>query len=200
MNPDIEEIRNQIKKKQKKNYKKSNFSKFLNKFLITIVLTLITLITLRSNKSLKTKFYQYIYEKNISFASINAWYEKQFGSSIPFKDIAKKQTKEVFDEKLTYQSSKKYKDGVELTVNSNYLVPILESGMVVYIGEKEGYGKTVIIQQVDGTDVWYGNINNESVKLYDYVEKGKLLGEVKDKKLYLVFKKDGKALPYEEHI
>ena len=68
-----------------------------------------------------------------------------------------------------------------------------------YIGEKEEYGNTVIIQQIDGIDVWYGNISNTSIKLYDYVEKGNLLGECSNE-LYLVFKKDGNRLDYENRI
>ena len=36
--------------------------------------------------------------------------------------------------------------------------------------------------------------------LYDYIEKGKLLGEVKGKKLYMVFSKDGKYLNYKDYI
>ena len=34
----------------------------------------------------------------------------------------------------------------------------------------------------------------------DYVEKGKLLGEAQDEKLYLVFQKDGSYLNYKEYI
>ncbi len=71
----------------------------------------------------------------------------------------------------------------------NYLVPALNSGIVVFLGDKEDYGNTVIIQQTDGTDVWYGNVDNASVKMYDYVESGSLIGEVTDEKLYLLFKK-----------
>ena len=42
-------------------------------------------------------------------------------------------------------------------------------------------------------------IVNTDLKLYDYVQKGTLLGEV-DKYLYLVYKKDGNILNYEEYL
>jgi stage IV sporulation protein FA len=80
------------------------------------------------------------------------------------------------------------------------MVPVLEDGIVVFMGEKEGYGNTVIVEQVNGVDVYYSNINSNNIKLYDYVEKGKLLGEVKDTKLYLVFQKDGKFLNYKKYL
>ena len=40
---------------------------------------------------------------------------------------------------------------------------------------------------------------NANVKLYDYVTKGSLLGEI-DEYLYLVYKKDGNILNYEEYL
>ena len=80
------------------------------------------------------------------------------------------------------------------------MVPVLESGIVIFMGEKDGYGNTVVIEQVDGIDVYYSNISTDGIKLYDYVEKGKLLGEAQDEKLYLVFQKDGSYLNYKEYI
>ena len=198
MDNDIKMIKSKINKKTNKN--RSSLYGFISKLLITIILTLITLILLKSNNKLKTFFYNKVYDNNISFATINKWYENHFGSSIPFKELVEKDTKAVFNNKLEYSKKEKYLDGVKLSVDKNYLVPILESGMVVYIGKKEGYGNTVIVQQVNGVDVWYGNINNPNVKLYDYIEKGKLLGDVKNNNLYLVFKKDGKVLSYEKNI
>ena len=80
------------------------------------------------------------------------------------------------------------------------MVPTLESGVVVFIGEKEEYGSTVIIDQADGIEVFYANINAMNLKLYDYIEKGTLLGETKDNKLYLVFSKNGEYLNYKDYI
>lgn len=74
------------------------------------------------------------------------------------------------------------------------------SGLVVFIGEKEGYGNTVIIQQANGIDLWYGNIESVNVKLYDYVETGVLIGTTLNDNLYLVYKKDGEVLDYQNYI
>ena len=123
------------------------------------------------------------------------FYEKYLKDVLPFQDLWK--VEPVFQEKLTYSSISKYKDGSSLKVTSSYLVPILEDGMIIYTGEKEDYGLTVIIEQANGIEVWYSNLKNYRVKLYDYVEKGTLLGEV-DNELYIVIKKDGKYLNYEE--
>ena len=38
------------------------------------------------------------------------------------------------------------------------------------------------------------------IKLYDYIEKGNMLGSTKDNVLYLVFQKGGKFLDYKKYI
>ena len=80
------------------------------------------------------------------------------------------------------------------------MVPTIESGIVVFIGEKENLGTTVIIEQVDGIDTFYSNININNIKLYDYIEKGELLGETKGNDLYLFFQKNGEYLDYQKYI
>ena len=141
-----------------------------------------------------------MYETNFSFASINKAYKKIFGSPIPFSEFVKEPVQPTFKEQLVYQEKEPYQDGVKLLVEEHYLVPVKNSGLVVFIGEKEGYGKTVIIQQMDGIDLWYGGLEEINVKLYDYVEEGSLLGETTEENLYLVFKKEGNTLNYEEYL
>ena len=188
---EIDKIRNKIRgKKTKKNY-----FNIINKFLFFVLITIVTLILLKSNPSLKEKFYKYVYSDHISFAYLNNLYKKYFGEIIPSK---KEETKQVFDEKINYSKSSKYKDGVKLEVGPNYLVPSLESGMVIYIGNKDDYGSTVVIEQTDGVEVWYSNVTT-NLKMYDYIEKGTNIGEANNT-LYLVFKKDGDILNYEDYI
>lgn len=188
-----------VEKKEEPKWMRFFFS-FFSRVGITIILTLLIFITLKSNKNLKAQFYKQVFETNFSFATVNNWCEKTFGSPIPFKDFFKEEEISVFAENLSYKESSQYLDGVALTVDSHYLIPILESGLVVFIGEKDGYGQTIIIQQNNGIDVWYGNVGKENVQLYDYVEKGSLLGETSDTTLYLVFKKGGEVLDYHAYI
>ena len=179
--------------------KKNHFKSFFNKILICIVIFLILLIVVKSNPVLKEKIHDYIYENNISFSKLHEWYDEHLGGIIPFDNVVVDDTVTVFDEKLQYGDKASYKNGVKLVVDNNYLVPVLESGIVVYIGDKDDYGSTVIIQQVDGVDAWYSNVTS-NVKLYDYVEKGSLLGNSKDTNLYLYFQKDGKFIDYQQYV
>ena len=168
------------------------------KFLITIVLTLLTLIILKGNPNFKPFFYKYVHEDNISFAKINDWYEKAFGNPIPFLDILRKE-EYVFEEKLMYKEANIYKDGVSLNVGENYLVPSLEDGIVTFIGEKEGYGKTVIIEQSNGITVWYSNLDEINITIYDYIKKGSVIASSYEN-LYLVFYENGEVIDYKEYI
>lgn len=173
----------------------NNATMFFTRLLISVVLTLIILILIKSSNIFKANFYKEVYSTNISFAPISNLYNKYVGNLGIFDNVG---TEAVFNEALIYNKLESYLEGVKLSLDSN-LVPINESGVVVFIGEKEGYGNTVIIQRIDGIDEWYGGIINTNVKLYDYVEKGNLLGEI-DKYLYLVYKKDGNILNYEEYL
>ena len=158
------------------------------------------MIALKSNYSLKNNFYKYVYQDNIKFATINNWYTSKFGTPLPFSQFLNSyETIPVFDEKLNYIDASKYKDGVCLSVDYQYLVPSLDSGIVIFIGDKEGYGKTVIVQQENGIDVWYSNLEEINVKLYDYIKKGNLIGMV-NQNLYLVFIKNGDVIDYKEYI
>lgn len=197
----VEDYRNN--KKSIKVVKKLTLKKvvrnFIIKCLLVIILFLVMLILIKDNNSYKKNIIKYIYEDSFKFTKLKSIYEKYFGKILSIDKISPKEEK-VFNEKIDYNKANVYKDGVLLSVDDNYMVPTLESGIIVFIGEKTDYGNTVIIEQIDGIDVWYSNINVSKIKMYDYIEKGTMLGEVNGNKLYMVFQKDGKYLDYKEHI
>ena len=171
--------------------------KWLIKLLTVILITLLVLILVKQNNNIKNIIYDNVYDKNISFAYINSLYKKYFGNN-KFID-SKLNIKPVFNEKLVYSKKDKYKDGLILYTDGNYLLPSIDTGLVIFTGVKDGYGNVVIVEQVDGVDVWYGNLTNINVKLYDYIEKGSLIGSC-DNSFYLVFKSNGEILNYEDKI
>lgn len=195
-----EEIMNRRRNKTHPSVKKSKKRKLMNKLTVLLILILMLLVGINTNKEFKEFIQVKVFEETFPFSKINNLYQKYFGTSIPFEGVLTNDTKAVFKETLTYSKKEKYQDGLKLTVSKDYLAPTLESGMVVFIGDKDNYGKTVVIQQIDGIDVWYANMESINANLYDYVEKGSLLGSVKDNSLILVFKKDGKVLDYENKI
>jgi len=173
---------------------KNKLISFLNKVMVCTVILLVGLIVLKKNPEVKEYVSKKVFNDNFSFAYIKKKYNEYFGDLLP---SINGDTVGVFNEKLVYKNKKAYLDGYLLEVDTNYLVPIIETGIVVYTGEKEGYGNVIIVEQVDGFNVWYGNVLNSNVKLYDYVTKGDFLGETKDNNLYLVLEKDGEYLDIE---
>ena len=106
----------------------------------------------------------------------------------------------VFNESLSYKSKDRYLDGVILTVDDNYIVPSISDGIIIFIGEKDGYGKTIIVEDDTGLDIWYSNINVLNISLYEYVKKGDYLGEAIDNSLIMSFQKKGIIEDYNKYI
>ena len=184
---------------KKKLVLKKSVRNFITRVLIFVIIFLVGMILVKSNSKAKNSILKQVYDTNFKFTKVKEIYQKYFGNILSIDKLAL-EDKQVFQEELTYQKSKSYLDGVKLQVNDNYMVPALESGIVIFMGEKEGYGNTIVIEQIDGIDVYYSNISSDGIKLYDYVEKGKLLGEAEDNQLYLVFQKDGSFLDYKKYI
>lgn len=192
-------ITTQVKVSQKK--KNNMFVIGCYKFLICIIIFLFLMIGGKENSDFKSLIRLNVIDKNMSFMWFNNLYTTYLGDIIPFNNIFDNDiTTAVFSENLVYSNKTLYKDGVTLDVTNEYLVPLLESGLVVFIGTKEGYGQTIIVQGIDGVDIWYSDVINSNIKLYDYVSKGNPLGQTSNNKLTLVFNKEGEFLDYNEFI
>lgn len=184
--------------KSKKKGQTVGSNKYLNglvkRTMICFVFVLLVLAISLMSETGRSYIKKYLLETNFEFSKINTLYNKYIGK------LTDENTEVVSgNQLLEYTSKEKYNDGVKLTVSENYNVNLLESGIVVYIGEKEGYGNTIIVQQSNGIDAWYGNVENVDVKIYDYIEKGTIIGNA-NKTLYLVFQKNGEILNYEDYI
>ena len=180
-----------------KEKKSHHVIKFINKTLFAVFLGLVLLIVMEYSPKFKAYMQNEVLNKNISFGLIGKLYDKYFGEVLPEtnNNVAK-----VFNEKLVYKNKEKYHDGYKLTVSKDYLVPVIESGVVVFIGEKEEYGNVITIEGENGSTITYGNIKNTDLKLYEYVTKGKYLGEASDETLYIILLKDGEYLDIETYL
>ena len=192
-----------LKKEKKDDDNKSTLSKFLFtiliKSLIVVLLFLLSMIFIRQNDKNKKIFKEKVYNNSLSFAKIYNLYSKNLGDALPFKDTIKDDTKKVSNEKITYSSIKKEGDDYLLVVPSNYTLQSIKSGIVIEVKKDDKYKNIVKIQDKSGVNITYKNLNEVEVKLYDYVEKGEILGSISDK-LYINFEKDGKYLSYEKYL
>lgn len=208
----VEEEKRKIKLRRKNYYNlkeddiknaNSKQRKYVNNLIARLLIGLIiffgVIIATNTSKPVNNFIEETVLKDNMSFSKITELYNKYFGSIVPLQSIGS-DDKTVFNEKLSYEEIKNYQSGYELTVKENYLVPVINSGIIVFIGEKEELGNTVIIQGIDGVDYWYSNVENLSSSLYDYIGKGEYLGTTKNDKLYLTFKKENDYLEYDEVV
>lgn len=171
---------------------------FLFKVLVSACLFLIVAIMFKNDGAIFEKPKAFVVEamdKNFQFATVINWYEEQFGQT--FALLPKKQTEESVEEaQPSLPATGKVlqafeQDGQKISIETNMgeKVEAANGGVVEFIGEKPGFGQTVIIQHADQSQSWYGNLAEIDVKAYDYVEKSAEVGEA-------ATKEDGKGLFY----
>jgi len=174
--------------------------KSIIKSLICIIIFLILGILTKKDIQYKEIINNKLYEESILFSKFENLYNKYLGGIFPIENITSNSTAPVFSETLTYKNIYDYKEGAKLEVDENYLIPSMEDGIITYIGEKENYGKVIILETEDNINIWYGNVCNYTIKLYDHLSKGDIIGETCTNELYLVYKKEGKVLDYNKYI
>ena len=156
------------REKQRKNHV-FDINSIISKILLSIIFLLVSIILINKNENIRKFYEDKVFNDSLSFIKFNDLYNKYFGS------ITETYSPDelVFNENIQYTSIADYLNGKELTVTSNYLVPSIGSGIIVYLGNKDDLGNTCLIQGVDGVDIWYSNITDTDIKVYDYLESGK---------------------------
>lgn len=208
MNLEAQEVQNRIKNKRNLvinqnlksiNNNNSNSRYIQNLFtrtLLSVILVLGCAIFVNLSDKNLLFFKNNLFNNTISFAKINELYTKYFGNIAP--DLGPS-TVPVFNNTPTFSSIEQFDNSYKALMNTN-VISFLESGIVVFSGEKENLGQTVIIQGIDGVDIWYSNLNNSNLTMYDYVEKGDILGEVNNNEIILTFISNGEYISYEKYI
>lgn len=188
-----EAIMNRMKSKKvvKSN---SKLSLIITKILLCSIMIFSFLIYFKLDDENMSYIKDLLFTNSMQFTSFNEFYENIFGSVAP--SISNEEF--VFNDSLVVLNSESLTDYELLSIDSS-IITALEGGIIVYIGEKDEFGYTVIVQGNDGYDVWYGNISNTSLTLYDYISSGELIGEVNASELYLKIQNNDGILTYEEY-
>lgn len=176
------------------NNKKSN--NFITKILLSVILCFSSLIYIKKDEKNLEYYKQYVFSNTFSFSKANKFLNKYLDNNI-LNTSTSSETAMVFDETIE-TTKEKYENGVKLKYSNLNAVKLIESGIVVFVGEKENLGNTIIIQGVDDYDIWYSNINNSNIKIYDYLEKESIIGETDE--LIITISKDGNYIDYDEYI
>ncbi len=168
------------------------FSKelFLIKVFLSIVLFLSVAILFKQPDDKFTNLRQFVehtFEQDFKFAAVAAWYERQFGK--PLALLPERLIRD--DSDTSNQANSQYavpvtgkviepfdveKKGIMLETEIDEKIECIQDGFVVFVGEREGLNKTVIVQHHDGSESWYGNLESVDVALYDYIKSGQTIG------------------------
>ncbi|RSD23303.1 M23 family metallopeptidase [Mesobacillus subterraneus] len=168
---------------------------FLFKILASACLVLIVAIIFRSPSEKAETIQGYVkhtMEQEFQFAAVSDWYQEQFGKPLallPAKNAGGESDQENASESTEYAlpaSGKILEDfgdnGQRITIETGKgaEVEAMNEGLVHFVGMKEGFGKTVIVQHADKSETWYGNLDGIDVNLYEYISKGTKVGTAMD--------------------
>lgn len=169
---------------------KSYVKKKIIKALWVTVIVLIGMIAVKGNSSLKEGIKEMVFEKSIPMIKFRNIYKEYFDGSEQEKKV-----ESVFHEKLNIKKEEKTETGVKLTVREHEQIPNLESGILILIDNEKA-----IIEQIDGVSAIYNNIDIKNYKVYDYLEKGDILGEASGNEIQISFEKKGEYYDYKKYL
>ena len=199
MNTEIENYLNNKKLTPKSTKLKQYLTNLLSKFLLSIIFLMLSIILIKSNTNIKNFYQEDILTKQINFTKFNNLYNKYFGNILPDYTVPNVPTQIAANTSFDYASGTPYLNGVKLDTTANYPVPIITSGIIVFLGDKDSLGPTCIVQGVDGVDIWYSNIDISSLNLYDYVTQDKILAPTLFEYFYLTIDNNGTYLTYDTY-
>lgn len=166
---------------------------FLFKILASACLVLIVAIIFQNDGKYFEPFKEVVQsalEQDFQFAAVSEWYEDKFGKPLallPFSNDKKEPDSEQIEPEYALPAAGRIlqefeANGQSITIETEKgeTVSAMKEGVVRFIGEKEGFGKTVIIQHSDKSESWYGNLHSIDADLYQFIEKGASVGTASD--------------------
>ncbi|NGP45484.1 M23 family metallopeptidase [Bacillaceae bacterium SIJ1] len=175
---------------------------FLTKMLLAALLFLLSVVIVQRDDPLMDepkRFLSTVMTENYSFAAVEEWYSAHFGEPFAWLPFTKESTQPLASEDQTIedipqgpadnlalpasgQVAKPFSQdhrGVVIETGPNTEVKSIDYGYVIFAGTKDELGKTVIVQHSDDTETWYGNLDEVSVQLYDFIDDRQVVGAVK---------------------
>lgn len=137
--------------------------------------------------------------RDFNFEGAAAWYEARFGKlptvlpalSTTNKAVPASTAKGTTGWQTSWKMVKPFEPtNAKIVVNTGIdgQVTIGETGWVTFVGEKPGFGSTVIVRLTKGREVWYGNMEQVQVAVNEWLQPGQVVGmarKVNDTSRYL---------------
>lgn len=167
--------------------------RFMLRSMISVVLFLVIAIMYKTGMPQLEGARQVVhdtFQHEFEFAVVEEWYQNQFGrplallpmqSEVALEDVDNQNPQLVYAVPASGSITQSFEqNGTGILVETEAEAPVesVKAGYVFYIGEQDNLGRMVGIQHSDGSESWYGMLQEVNVKLYDTVEAGKILGKV----------------------
>lgn len=158
------------------------------KFLASVCLVLLVAIMFRNQTPVLDPAREFVaksMKEDFQFASVSKWYENTFGEQLALLPSTESKEKENAKEiQYALPASGKIleefgENGQRITIEigKDTSVEAMNGGFVEFVGQKEGFGNTVVIQHADKSESWYGNLSKVDVGLYEYIDTGTKIGK-----------------------
>ncbi|MFC4403975.1 peptidoglycan DD-metalloendopeptidase family protein [Gracilibacillus xinjiangensis] len=157
------------------------FRSFLVRSVLAVFLFFICAISITSESSWLEKpkeWTSYALKEEFPFASVNAWYQAKFGA--PFALETSVTEGEQLDVLPAFgqinQSFQENGQGILITAEEETEVAAVDAGTVLFAGNDQKTGKTVIIQHADRSKTIYGFLSDIEVHSYQSVKANQIIG------------------------
>lgn len=131
-----------------------------------------------------------IMTRDFNFAGVAAWYESRFGSTPSvLPALTDTQTSDpAFRAPSVWQLPHEWRlvkpydpASAKLVIDVGEAGRVVngETGWVTFVGEKPGFGMTVVVQLASQREAWYGNLETVNVRVNDWLNPGDQLGKAR---------------------
>lgn len=137
------------------------------------------------------QFVRHSFQQEFQFDRVAVWYEDLFGrplALVPFQmDTVAPGDMEDLNEQYALPASGTIREsfqqngrGIFVETAAEEAVEAVQSGIVRHVGQDEEneWGQVVVISHYDGSESWYGMLDNINVSLYDHIDGGDTLAHV----------------------
>ncbi|MFB1051667.1 peptidoglycan DD-metalloendopeptidase family protein [Paraliobacillus sp. JSM ZJ581] len=182
------------------------FSAFLLKTMISAIIFMFFTISHQIDQSWLSKPKRWAtaaLTEEFPFATVNHWYQQQFGS--PFAFVSKDtttSTEPVSALPVNGTISESFQvngQGIMIKANDPLKVFSMNKGTVVFAGNDRKTNKTIIVQHPDKSTSIYGNLSDIHVNQYQFIKANQQIGmftpsKDNEKELYFAIKKNNQYL------
>lgn len=167
---------------------------------LSIMLFVVTYVMFHSDSASKAVITE-VMNRPYNFQGVTAWFRENIGTSPTILPAFRSETENQagwmspVSGKIILPFNRE-RNGVVIRTQQKAKIVAPADGWVMFAGEKEGIGRTVILQHMDGKQTWLSLLASYKVNVKQWVKKGEPIGVAGMKSgqsyVYIAIKENGK--------